>query len=122
MSGQFQHIDLAYLEHMTDGDRAFQGEMLQMLIKAVREEVPRMRRLFASGDWRQLTEVSHRFKTTIGFSSCQAMIDANAGIEAAAESGTGRERLPDLLASLEAAQPSVLAELEAAAAALPTQS
>lgn len=114
MTGEFQHINLDYLTQMADGDRELQRDMLRMLIKALREEVPAMRGLGAAGDWHGLAEASHRFKTTIGFSGSEAMIAATAEIESIAAGGAGAEQIPGLLAALEAEQPHVLAELEAA--------
>lgn len=118
MSGGFQHINLDYLTRMTDGDRDLQRDLLRTLMKAIRDELARMRELQAAGDWHGLGEVCHRFKTTIVFSGSETMAAANAAIESIAASGSDRERVPGLLAALEADQPRVLAELERALAGL----
>lgn len=91
---------------------------MRTLMKAIREELARMRELQVAGDWRGLGEVCHRFKTTIGFSGCETMALANSAIESIALSGLDREKLPGLLADLEAEQPRVIAELETALAGL----
>jgi HPt (histidine-containing phosphotransfer) domain-containing protein len=118
MSAEFQHIDLEYLEKMTEGDRALEREMLNVLVKELQTEIPKMRTLHAAGRWRELAEVSHRLKTSLAYAGNAAMTKTNGEIELIASRGQGGEALAELLAGLEAVLPPVLAELQAAAAGL----
>ena len=115
MSADFQHINLAYLEQMTEGDQALERDMLRVLVKELQIEVPRMRALHAAGSWRQLAEGSHRLKTSMAYAGNAAMTDTNGEIELLANRGGGGEQLAALLDRLEAALPPIIAELQAAA-------
>ena len=119
MSVEFLHINLAYLEHMTEGDRALQQQTLLTLARELQTEIPKMRALLGTGSWRDLAEVSHRFKSSLAYVGNDRVTEVNSEIERLAQERIGFERLPGLLAELEAAQPLVLAELQAAAAIKP---
>jgi HPt (histidine-containing phosphotransfer) domain-containing protein len=122
MSAGFQHINLEYLEKMTEGDRALERDMLKVLVKELQAEIPTMRALHAAGNWRELAEVSHRLKNSLAYAGNAAMTKTNGEIELIARRGQGVEKLPGLLAGLEAALPPILAELQAAAEQLPNNS
>jgi HPt (histidine-containing phosphotransfer) domain-containing protein len=115
MSAEFVHINLEYLEHMTEGDRALERDMLNVLVKELQTEIPKMRTLHAAGRWRELAEVSHRLKTSLAYAGNAAVTKINGEIELIASRGTGVETLAALFAGLEAALPPILAELQAAA-------
>jgi HPt (histidine-containing phosphotransfer) domain-containing protein len=118
MSAEFEHINLEYLEHMTEGDRALERDMLHVLVKELRVEIPKMRTLHGAAKWRELAEVSHRLKTSLAYAGSAALTKTNGEIELIASRGTGVETLGELLAGLEAALPPILAELQVAAARL----
>ena len=115
MITEFHHIDLEYLEKMTEGDRTLERDMLNVLVRELQVEIPKMRTLHAAGAWRQLAEVSHRLKSSLAYAGNAAMTKTNGEIELIASRGQGVETLADLLAELEAALPPVLAELQVAA-------
>jgi len=119
MSAEFQHINLTYLEQMTEGDRALERDMLNVLVKELQTEIPKMRGLQAAARWKELAEVSHRLKTSLNYAGNAPLSNVNADIEAIASQGSGGERLPALLAELEAAIPAIVAELQAAIGRLP---
>jgi HPt (histidine-containing phosphotransfer) domain-containing protein len=118
MSAEFVHINLEYLEHMTEGDRALERDMLNVLVKELQTEIPKMKTLHAAGSWRELAEVSHRLKTSLAYAGNAAMTKTNGEIELIASQGQDVETLAELLAGLEAVLPPILAELQAAAARL----
>lgn len=115
MSAEFQHIDLEYLGKMTEGDRALERDMLNVLVKELQAEIPKMRALHAAGNWRELAEVSHRLKSSLAYAGNAAMTKTNGEIELIASRSQGVEKLPDLLAELEASLPPMLGELQVAA-------
>ena len=119
MSADFQHINLTYLEQMTEGDRALERDMLNVLVKELQTEVPKMRGLQAAGRWRELAEVSHRLKTSLNYAGNAPLSKVNGDIEAIAAQGSCVERLPALLAELEGDLPAVVTELQAAIGRLP---
>jgi HPt (histidine-containing phosphotransfer) domain-containing protein len=118
MSAEFEHINLEYLEHMTEGDRALERDMLHVLVKDLQTEIPKMRALHAAGNWRELAGVSHRLKSSLAYAGNAAMTKTNGEIELIASRGQGVETLATLLTDLEAALPPILAELQVAAARL----
>jgi len=118
MSAEFQHINLTYLEQMTEGDRMLEREMLTVLVKELQTEIPKLRALQVAGRWRELGEVSHRLKTSLAYAGDGALSKINAEIEALASAGAGVEKLPGLLDRLEAAAPAVVAELQTAIGSL----
>jgi HPt (histidine-containing phosphotransfer) domain-containing protein len=115
MNTGFKYIDLGYLVRSTDGDRALQKTMLGTLVRELPVELARLRTLLAAGDWNGLGMVSHRLRTTLAFAGNASMIDIVTEMERIAGDGAGRERLPELLAGLEALAPGVLRELQTAA-------
>jgi HPt (histidine-containing phosphotransfer) domain-containing protein len=118
MNAEFQHINLEYLQKMTEGDRALERDMLQVLVKELQTEVPKMRALHAARDWRPLAEVSHRLKSSLAYAGNADLTKINSEIELFADRGQDMAALPELLAGLERMLPAVLAELQAAAARL----
>ena len=119
MSDGFQHIDLSYLDQITEGDRLLQRDLLETLLRELQAEIPRMRALHSAGKWRELSEVSHRLKSSLAFAGNPAMSGAAEAIEAIAGEGTEFDQLSDHLAALEAEQPRVLAELRVVLAGMP---
>ncbi len=114
MSADFQHINLEYLGQMTEGDQALERDMLNVLVKELQAEIPKMRGLQAAGSWRELAQVSHRLKTSLTYAGNPGLSRVNAEIETIAGQGTGVDKVPALLAALEAAVPGVIAELQTA--------
>lgn len=121
MNAGFQHINLEYLEQMTEGDRVLERDMLEVLVKELQAEISKMRALQAAGSWRELAEVSHRLKNSLAYAGNAAMTKTNGEIELIASRGQGVETLAGLLAGLEAALPPILAELRIAIGRLAPQ-
>ena len=61
----FRHINLEYLETMTDGDADMMQTMLEMLIAEIPEEMDNMKQCAEKEDWNEIFQISHKMKTTL---------------------------------------------------------
>lgn len=65
MSNSYQHIDLSYLESITDGSL----EIIQELISIFVEQVPEFTEDFSDGlankDWKKIAAVAHKAKSSV---------------------------------------------------------
>lgn len=107
-----RHINLSYLERMSHGDISVKKTLLEMLLKELEVEIPKMKRLINRQDWLALREASHKMKTTLPFVGNHTMLDANLEIETRAKY---KERLEDVhqyQQVLEKLCPPVLEELK----------
>jgi HPt (histidine-containing phosphotransfer) domain-containing protein len=117
VSVEFRHINLAYLEHVTEGDRVMQRDLLNLLVKELQADIPAMRAHLDGGRWQELVDVSHRLRSSLAFAGNERVTWVDAEIERLAGGGGEHARLPVLLGELEAALPNLILELQAAAAA-----
>lgn len=108
-----QHINLAYLHLMSDGDLETEQTILSMLIHEIPTEIQLMRTALTEGNWNVLREVSHKMKSTLSFIGNPKMTEANTEIELLCKTNPDVSRIKDLLPIMEAELPDVLAELKA---------
>ncbi len=108
----YQHINLDYLDLMSDGDEDMKKVMIEMLLEEVPAEVSKMNDLHQAGDWSQLREVSHKLKSTLAFIGNSVLTNANQKVEDISKSEQGIEELPSLLDSISATFPNALEELK----------
>ena len=108
----FRHINLEYLDMMTEGDADMKKEILAEVLKELRTDIPKMLNFFKNGDLENTHQLSHRFKTTLAFVGNEMMSDANREAELITKLGENKEKLPDLFGIVEDLHPKVLGELE----------
>jgi len=108
----FQHINLDYLDLMSDGDDDMKKVMIEMLLEEVPAEVNKMKEVHQNGDWNQLKEVSHKLKSTLAFLGNPTMTTSNERVETIAKTESDLEELPDLLEAITSTYPLVLEELK----------
>jgi len=77
----YNFINLDYLDMMSDGDLEMKKVMLDMLFEELPAELAKMRELADSGEWKELSSVAHKMKSTLSFIGCDAMTTANTDIE-----------------------------------------
>ena len=74
---------------MSDGDLEMKKVMLDMLFEELPTELAKMRELTNAEDWKELSSVAHKMKSTLSFIGCDAMTTANTDIETICNNGEG---------------------------------
>ena len=108
----YQHINLDYLDLMSDGDDDMKKVMIKMLLEEVPKEVSKMNEVYQASDWNQLKEVSHKLKSTLAFIGNPVLTDTNQKVEDIAKAEQGIEELSTLLDSITNTYPKALEELK----------
>jgi HPt (histidine-containing phosphotransfer) domain-containing protein len=107
----FRHINLEYLETMTDGDADMMQTMLEMLIAEIPEEMDKMMQYSKSEDWNEVFQISHKMKTTLSYIGNIEMIELNKQIEHDARHRENIATLPARVSQLCAMSVPVVEEL-----------
>jgi len=100
-TGAPKHVDLSYMDLMSDGDNDMKKMMLELLFDEPKEEIKKMRRLSQIGDYNDLHAVSHKMKSTLAFVGNDKLTNTNKKIEEIAKSESNAEKLAELIDFLE---------------------
>lgn len=114
----FQYINLEYLDNVTDGDPDMKKEILGLVIEEVKNDMPRLKGLAASGDWETFHHITHKFKSTLAFVGNELLLDTNREMEQMSKLKEKLEEVPGLLKVMNELQPRVQNELDLAFNAL----
>jgi HPt (histidine-containing phosphotransfer) domain-containing protein len=93
----FRHINLEYLENMTEGDSETMITMLEMLIFEIPDEIGKMYDCVKAKDWKELFMISHKMKTTLGFVGNEKMTLLNKQLEHNARNEENIENIPSMV-------------------------
>jgi len=77
----YKHIDLSYLELMSDGDADMKGILLDMLLTEPSGEFKKMQELAAAQSWDELKQVSHKMKSTLPYIGFEELSETNKKID-----------------------------------------
>lgn len=77
----YKHIDLSYLELMSDGDAQMQSILLDMLLTEPVREFEKMKDLAAQRNWDELKQVSHKMKSTLPYIGYEELSETNKRID-----------------------------------------
>ncbi len=108
---KYTHINLEYMELMSDGDNEMKQTMIEMLLEDLPPELQKMKDYSERPDFEELSKVSHKMKSTLSFVGNDAMTKANKQVERAAKEGEGRENIPKLIQLLIENSKTVIQEL-----------
>ena len=108
----YQHIDLAYMDMMSDGDDSMKQIMLGMLIEELPLEIQKMEQLLTTEDWDGLSAVSHKMKSTLAFVGNEEMTQADKTIEHLTKTIPSIDEVNNLISVLTRLSPSVMQELK----------
>jgi HPt (histidine-containing phosphotransfer) domain-containing protein len=111
-SASYQHVNLDYLELMSDGDPDMKKTMLEMLMAELPEEFSKMRDYTDAQDWEELSSVSHKMKSTLAFVGNDTMTNANKAIELKSKNEEDLDEIPELMSTLEEYLDGVLNDLQ----------
>jgi HPt (histidine-containing phosphotransfer) domain-containing protein len=110
----FRHINLEYLETMTDGDADMMQTMLEMLIAEIPDEMDKMKQSVKTEDWNEIFQISHKMKTTLSYIGNTDMIELNKQLEHDARHRENIAGVPAMVEKLCAMSIPVVEELEKA--------
>jgi HPt (histidine-containing phosphotransfer) domain-containing protein len=110
----FRHINLEYLETMTDGDADMMQTMLEMLIAEIPDEMDKMKQSVKTEDWNEIFQISHKMKTTLSYIGNTDMIELNKQLEHDARHLENIAGVPAMVEKLCAMSVPVVEELEKA--------
>ncbi len=108
----YKHINLEYMEMMSEGDASMKMVMIEMLMEELPQEIDKMSALTTEGNWSELMSVSHKMKSTLAFVGNDKMTEANKQIELLSKDAKDTATIPSLMEELQADCPNVLAELQ----------
>ena len=111
-----QHINLDYLDLMTDGDDEMRQTMLEMIIDEIPSEMEKMRESWQTGDLSAIKEISHKMKSTLAFVGNDRLTEANRAVENIARGNESPAGFAEQFAIIEQELPLVLGELGLVAA------
>jgi HPt (histidine-containing phosphotransfer) domain-containing protein len=57
--GSYQLIDLSYIEQLSNGDKAFEKEIVQIFIEQIPQDLALLNTHFEAGDFNQLKQSTH---------------------------------------------------------------
>lgn len=70
-------LDLSYLEAASFGDADTMKELLELLQTKLKDDLPKVRKLYTAQKWTALDRLCHELKNTLIFSGDDAMFQAN---------------------------------------------
>ncbi len=108
----YAHLNLDYLNLMSDGDLDMKKVMLEMLLEELPSEIKKMRPLMEDKKWEKLKDVSHKMKSTLAFVGNEEMTIANTVVEQISKDLENFEELPELITILENMTEKVMPELK----------
>lgn len=77
LSQEEKITDLQYLQELSEGNKAFITEMLQMFIDTIPNSVVELHQALNGKDWKTLYMVAHKIKPSFGFvglKSCEQLL------------------------------------------------
>ncbi len=112
----FKHLNLTYLESLIGDDDDTKMVIFSTLLEEVPEEIAKMEELIEKEDWHTLHEVSHKFKSTLGYIGNDTIFDANQEMMMSARNMKNLHLIPSLLITVKETwaliEPEVIAALE----------
>lgn len=109
----YQHINLDYLNLMTDGDNDMKKMMLDILFEEMPQEIALLTTHFEAENWEDLKSIAHKLKSTLMFVGNDQMTIANNQIEHNAMSVENISDIPDLINQVKEFRPLAMDELRA---------
>lgn len=111
-SNTYQFINLEYLELMSDNDNAMKKVLLEMLMDELPAEIEKMAPLAEAKSWNELSEVSHKMKSTLAYVGNDDMTVANKTIEVLCKTEEDLDQIPAQIETLNNCLERVLPELK----------
>jgi HPt (histidine-containing phosphotransfer) domain-containing protein len=76
-----QYIDLQYLHQICEGDKLFMTDMIDTFLNDAPGILAKMKGHVKAGEWKQLGDLAHSFKTSLIFMGIQSLYDTIKSVE-----------------------------------------
>jgi HPt (histidine-containing phosphotransfer) domain-containing protein len=113
-----QHIDLAFLEQFTRGDKARMAKYIRMFLQAAPAGIESMQQHYDNRNWEQLKSAAHSLKPQVGYMGIGSLKETVQRIEEYAREQRRTEELPGLIQQVRETCQGAFGELRDAAAEL----
>jgi HPt (histidine-containing phosphotransfer) domain-containing protein len=117
----YQHIDLAFLEQFTKGDKSRMAKYIRMFLQAAPPGIEAMRTHYQARDWEQLKSAAHSLKPQVGYMGIASIKEAVQRIEEFAREQKRLEEVPQLIERVHDTCEAAFGELRQAAQSLESQ-
>jgi HPt (histidine-containing phosphotransfer) domain-containing protein len=111
-NGEYQHIDMAFLENFTSGDSAKMAKYINMFVKAAPGQIKTMKSQCESQDWNSLRTTAHSLKPQAGYMGAGELKELFLRIEKYAGEQVNLAAVPDLIEQIETISAQAINELE----------
>ncbi|NNE28976.1 MAG: Hpt domain-containing protein [Saprospiraceae bacterium] len=108
----YSYINLDYLNMMSDGDAEMKKVMLGMLFEEMPLELEKMAKFCAEENWKELSSVAHKMKSTLSFVGNPEMTEANKTMEMLSKNAEDTGTYRGFIDILENTWPKVHEELQ----------
>ena len=79
--GNYQFIDMSYLEELALGSNEFKIEMLESFLETTPESIFKMRSSITQGDWKAVGAMAHKMKTSFSFVGMENMVQLSKSLQ-----------------------------------------
>lgn len=110
----YRYFQLEYVNNIVDDNQAARRELLDLLAKDLRQHPQLMRQSMEEGQWGNLEDQSHYFKSSLVFTGYTPLIQANSKLNQLLKAGNNRSPVAGLLQQIERLSGLVLKEVELA--------
>ena len=110
-----QHIDLAFLEQFTKGDKTRMAKYIRMFLKAAPGGIDAMETHLEKKEWEQLKSAAHSLKPQVGYMGIGSLKETVQRIEEYAREQRRTDEIPVLVNQVRSTCQSAFEELRVAA-------
>ena len=96
--GNYQIIDLSYLEELALGSKEFKIEMIESFVNTTPESISKMKDSIITKDWKTLGGIAHKMKTSFSFVGMENMVQLSKSLQ---DLGLAEERTNEIPAMVE---------------------
>lgn len=75
-SGSFQLINLSYIEQISNGDKAFEKEIVQIFVEQIPQDLALLKKHFAAGDFNKVKQSAHYMLPSISILGLETKLKA----------------------------------------------
>ena len=91
--GDYQFIDMSYLEDLALGSNEFKIEMLESFLNTTPESIDKMKGFISNEDWKGVGAIAHKMKTSFSFVGMENMVQLSKMIQ---DLGLAEERTSEI--------------------------